>query len=422
MSINCRGAGTRGINKLKWIRGLRRTNNINLLCGQESQLVNPLDIPLGNLWGNTPFESSVVGSSGRSGGLFCIWDPSFFTLLHEVKHPNFILLSGTWAGLDEVRFNFVNVYASINAYDRRNLWDELINLKSVYPGWWVFLGDFNETRVKEDRLPVSGCDSDMAPFNNFILMAGLFEYNMGGRRFTWMSDDGCHLSKIDRFLVCKNFLNKWPSGLVTALPRIYPDHCPLVFSANQARLSPVPFKIFNSWLTCDSLAEVVIASRSIGRPCSSKELNLMRKLKKLKEDIKAWRLGIISDEEEALKKLTETINDIEIRAEVSGISDVDKVVRDDSKIKVLEINLRKNLDLRQKTKVRWDVEGDENSKFFHGFINGNIKRSRINGISSNGCWETDPGVVKDRFFKFFAEKFDDHTLEKPKLRNGFFKK
>lgn len=61
-------------------------------------------------------------------------------------------------------------------------------------------------------------------------------------------------------------------------------------------------------------------------------------------------------------------------------------------------------------------------KFFHGFINGNIKRSRINGISSNGCWETDPDVVKDGFFKFFAEKFYDHNLEKPKLRNGFFKK
>ncbi|XP_076916063.1 uncharacterized protein LOC143575636 [Bidens hawaiensis] len=238
---------------------------------------NTQDIPFRSLWGNTSFSLVAVESCGRSGGIFCIWDPSWFNPMQELKNKNFIFLSGKWVGI-EVRLNIVNVYASKISSERKALWSELLNLKADYPGWWVFLGDFNETRVKEDRLPASGCESDMAAFNTFIASTGLFEFNMGGRRFTWMSDDGNHLSKIDRFLVCKDFLGKWPSGTVTALPRNLSDHCPLVFSARDLRYGPVPFKFFNSWLSCEGLSNVVKDSWLDDRNCISKELNLMRKL------------------------------------------------------------------------------------------------------------------------------------------------
>ncbi|XP_076927601.1 uncharacterized protein LOC143591213 [Bidens hawaiensis] len=235
----------------------------------------------------------------------------------------------------------------------------------------------------------------MEAFNSFILAAGLSEYNMGGRRFTWMSDDGCHLSKIDRFLVCGNFLDKWPTRSVTALPRELSDHCPLVFSTNMRRFGPVPFKFFNSWLSCGDLEEVVVKSWSRGCLSSSKELNLMWKLKQLKIDIKAWRSRCYAVEEVELKLLANIISVIESKAEIVVISDVERAIRADSKKKIWEINLKKNLDLRQKAKVRWGAEGDENSKFFHGIVNGNLKRSNINGISLNGIWETDVDLVKN---------------------------
>ncbi|XP_076931962.1 uncharacterized protein LOC143597315 [Bidens hawaiensis] len=251
MTLNCRGAGARGVEKLDWIRNLRRNNNVQLLCGQESQLFNPLVIPFSSLWGNSHFVSEAVGACGRSGGLFCLWDPASLNCMQVEKDTNFILISGMRVGLD-ARINFVNVYGSRSSVERK-----------------IFLGDFNETSVKEDRLPVSGCDSDIAEFNNFILAAGLSKYHMGGRRFTWMNDDGCHLSKIDRILVCENFLAKWPTGSVTALPRDFSDHCPLLFSTKE-----------------QSLENIVVRPWSSGRPSGSKELNLMRKLKSLKWDIK----------------------------------------------------------------------------------------------------------------------------------------
>ncbi|GJX53401.1 hypothetical protein Tco_0281770 [Tanacetum coccineum] len=39
-----------------------------------------------------------------------------------------------------------------------------------------------------------------------------------------------------------------------------------------------------------------------------------------------------------------------------------------------------SMDLIQNARVKWDIEGDENSKFFHGFINQKRRNQMINGI------------------------------------------
>ncbi|GKF78300.1 hypothetical protein Tco_0230770 [Tanacetum coccineum] len=39
-----------------------------------------------------------------------------------------------------------------------------------------------------------------------------------------------------------------------------------------------------------------------------------------------------------------------------------------------------SMDIIQKAHVKWDLEGDENSKFFHGLINQKRRNQMINGI------------------------------------------
>ncbi|GJY39684.1 RNA-directed DNA polymerase, eukaryota [Tanacetum coccineum] len=59
-------------------------------------------------------------------------------------------------------------------------------------------------------------------------------------------------------------------------------------------------------------------------------------------------------------------------------------------------------------KFRWSIEGDENSKYFHGVIN--KRRSQLAniyppGILVDGDWISDPAVVKREFFKHFQNQF-----------------
>nr|GFB23573.1 RNA-directed DNA polymerase, eukaryota [Tanacetum cinerariifolium] len=59
----------------------------------------------------------------------------------------------------------------------------------------------------------------------------------------------------------------------------------------------------------------------------------------------------------------------------------------------------------QKSKIKWAIEGDENSKFFHGIINKKRSQLAIRKVFDNGLWCTDPGKVKEAFFNHFEARF-----------------
>nr|GEV88907.1 RNA-directed DNA polymerase, eukaryota [Tanacetum cinerariifolium] len=67
-----------------------------------------------------------------------------------------------------------------------------------------------------------------------------------------------------------------------------------------------------------------------------------------------------------------------------------------------------SMDLFQKARVRWDVEGDENTKFFHGIINSKRNKQMIKGILQEGTWVTDPLDIKAAFLNFYKDKFSCH--------------
>ena len=55
------------------------------------------------------------------------------------------------------------------------------------------------------------------------------------------------------------------------------------------------------------------------------------------------------------------------------------------------------LDLNQKSKIKWCIEGDENSKYFHGVLNRKRRQIAIKGIKVDGVWVEDAKVVESIF-------------------------
>ncbi|GKD62696.1 RNA-directed DNA polymerase, eukaryota [Tanacetum coccineum] len=66
-------------------------------------------------------------------------------------------------------------------------------------------------------------------------------------------------------------------------------------------------------------------------------------------------------------------------------------------------------DIRQKAKIKWAIEGDENSKFFHGVVNRKHANLAIKGIMVDGDWVDIPSRVKDEFCSHFASRFPSPT-------------
>lgn len=80
------------------------------------------------------------------------------------------------------------------------------------------------------------------------------------------------------------------------------------------------------------------------------------------------------------------------------------------------------LDLKQKSRIKWAVEGDENTRFFNGYVNKNNRKNRINGLLINGEWCTDPLKIKTEAYNFFKAKFQEAYPVRPKLISPLFKK
>ncbi|KAJ9561858.1 hypothetical protein OSB04_007018 [Centaurea solstitialis] len=73
---------------------------------------------------------------------------------------------------------------------------------------------------------------------------------------------------------------------------------------------------------------------------------------------------------------------IERKAETVQLSPSDLSRRQESSGEIKDIERANILDLKQRARLKWAIEGDENSRFFHGLIN---------RLSVNGQWISDPG-------------------------------
>ncbi|GJW57150.1 RNA-directed DNA polymerase, eukaryota [Tanacetum coccineum] len=72
---------------------------------------------------------------------------------------------------------------------------------------------------------------------------------------------------------------------------------------------------------------------------------------------------------------------------------------------IQKIDNLESKEMAQKAKIKWAVEGDENSGFFHGIINKRRNIQNIRGVMVDGNWIENPNDVKKEFFDHFANRF-----------------
>ncbi|XP_022024753.1 uncharacterized protein LOC110925093 [Helianthus annuus] len=315
--------GGRGDVKSGWIRGLKVNHKIDFLAIQETKLVDFSGFKLDKLWGNTPFCSEFVGSVGQSGGLLCLWDDGIFRFLSSTKQRNFLYIRGLIKGSNEL-LNIINVYAPQSGAAKNALWDELLAVMEGVSGKWVLLGDFNAVRDPSERRNSRfkvGCASR---FNEFINQANLLEYEMKGKR------------------------------------------------------------VFNSWIEQPGYGEMVesVANQAIvyGPP----DIRLIKKFTEIRKEIKAWRDDFCKNEKEELEKAIQESEETEKIMEDRELTEEEEWIYAENKKVVADISFKKIMDIRKRSRIKWALDGDENSKFFHTLVNNRKARNQIPGLNIDG--------------------------------------
>ncbi|XP_076956364.1 uncharacterized protein LOC143631487 [Bidens hawaiensis] len=369
---------------MEQVRGIKTKHQINFIAIQETQMVDISKINIGGFWDNSHFNFVIQGSTGRSGGLIYIWDEKVFKKRQTLCTRNYILIEGTMKGVDGVVF-VVNVYAPQETSLKKDLWEELNSLKNEKAGVWIFLGDFNCVRDTFERKNSAFCAVSASDFNSFIVQADLTEYKMGGGLFTFLSEVGGKCSKIDRILVGHDFVTAWPNATLLALPKKYSDHRPVILSCVDIKSGPKPFKFFNSWLRNKDLEGVILEAFRGCRVSGPPDLCFTRKLKACKNAIKKWRFLVNKEETDQKGKWSAKINELDSLSEVKDFTESEVNERLECKLKLAEFERCRLLDLKQRARINWAIDGDENSAYFHGIINCHKNTNNINGLILGVC-------------------------------------
>ncbi|GJR57534.1 RNA-directed DNA polymerase, eukaryota [Tanacetum coccineum] len=230
------------------------------------------------------------------------------------------------------------------------------------------------------------------------------------------------MSKLDRFLVSEGLLMLFPSLSALCLERHLSDHSPIIMRGVVADYGPSPFRVYHSWFTKDRFDKLVEDSWKTSSFADSSKITILRKkFQALKASIKAWCKDDKQRSSEYRLSIQSRLSDLDKMFD-SGHSNEDLVNERTSLLKELHnINKCHSLDMAQKAKVRWSIEGDENSKFFHGIIN--MKRSQlaIRGVLIEGDWIDKPYKVKNEFLNHFSNRFARPTGPNIVLDSNMFK-
>nr|GEY47174.1 RNA-directed DNA polymerase, eukaryota [Tanacetum cinerariifolium] len=148
----------------------------------------------------------------------------------------------------------------------------------------------------------------------------------------------------------------------------------------------------------------------------------MNKLKYLKEKIRIWaRLH-----KESLNS-RKSILKAEL-AEFDGVihkgegSDADGHRRREVVRLIQEVEKVDAMEVAQKAKIKWSIEGDENSKYYHGVLNKKRGRLTILGVLVDGIWMESPHLVKHKFFEHFKNRFENPNKSRILLERDFVKR
>ncbi|XP_074288780.1 uncharacterized protein LOC141613937 [Silene latifolia] len=234
----------------------------------------------------------------KGGRVWLLWRPNIFEVQIIQYDPLFIHSKVTIKATQKIFF-LTFIYAFNEGSDRLDFWDKLRTFAS-HGAPWAIAGDFNTVISPDERLGAATKQEDMYAFVDCLSDYGMTDIHATGAYFTWTNkQDPNHrkYSRLDRFLVNKEWLDEFPDMNAHFHPEGIMDHTPCI--VRNVRLDgrrSTSFKYFNMWGSASAFHETVKNTWS-HQINGTKMFGVVKKLKALKGDLKRLNRACFSDVE-----------------------------------------------------------------------------------------------------------------------------
>nr|GEZ01302.1 RNA-directed DNA polymerase, eukaryota [Tanacetum cinerariifolium] len=268
------------------------------------------------------------------------------------------------------------------------------------------MGDFNEVRFAGERMGSIFNVRGARDFNSFLSSSGLVDVQLEGYSFTWSHPTAAKMSKLDRFLIFEGFVSLFPHVSAIYLDKHLSDHRPILLRDVISDYGATPFRFYHSWFKLNGFEQMVINTwNSISLEDRNGMIRFRKKLQLLKKDFRSWVANYKKDQSRSVTEIKSKLQAIDKLIDQGGVNDDLLLSRNDLMKQLQVIKSTEDCDRVQKAKIQWAIEGDENSKFYHGIINRKRANLSIKGIMVDGEWVDDPNRVKEEFRSHFSSRF-----------------
>jgi hypothetical protein len=302
-------------------------------------------------------------------------------------------------------------YGEAQKRERQKTWDMMTHIRADSDLPWLCIGDFNEVLRREEHMSI--CDRDenqMRGFREAVDICGLCDIGYIGLDWTFEKKvAGGHYCRIrlDRALASPSWCSRFPFANLRHLTAACSDHSPILLSLDrdQGELardrSSKTFKYEIMWETHSELRPLVEQVWSSGGDCKSLS-DVQQKLSDLSCALQGWNkstFGSVRTETRSLKIRLESLRQLPGRV---GPSHEEIKIQD----RLVELNYREEIMWRQRSRIQWLSEGDQNTKFFHQKASGRKKRNRISRITrSDGSVTEDLDEMKNMTVDFYKQLY-----------------
>jgi hypothetical protein len=202
---------------------------------------------------------------------------------------------------------------------------------------------------------------------------------------------------------------------VTQKLLLYPllDHFSLLLEVGRMTRGKSPFWFENMWLKDESFVDRVEAWWSSYSFSGPPNLVLARKLKALKEDLKNWNYHVFGNVNVKQQQLFCDLGALDGKESLGGLSLSERDLWGTLLLELDKLAQLKETSWRQKSRVLWLKEGDNNTRFFHKIVNSNRRRNFMEKPEVDGTLYSSESDIRDKAVQFYTSLYMEKEAWRP---------
>lgn len=354
------------------------------------------------------YKLYTVNPVGKSGGLALLWKNS---VQIDFKFVDKNLLD-MLVQFGNATFFISCVYGEPVMKLRHIVWERLTRFGCLRPEAWCMIGDFNDILNNGEKIGgPSRSDKSFEAFSDMLRDCQMSDLPSTGNSYTWggWRHKLWIQCKLDRCFVNKNWIKVFPTSNQAFLAKRGSDHRPVLvrlLSASDSYRGSFRFdkRFLDAPLVKDAITQVW---NQVG--------GVAEKIRGSRKALSQWKKSNNMNSLEKISKLQ-----LELELEQSALSP------STPRITILRRDLVKAYKEEeaywsQKSKDRWVISGDQNSKFFHDSVKSSRNKNRIDKlIDANGITQKADASMGEVAIAFFSDLYKSSTpADFQQIFNGF---